>query len=249
MTDSHVHIGQYYNNYYDFRDVFKVIKNNGINEIICAYFLPRFLEKEPAIEFYEAVVEELIEAEVFSQRIGLNVRFLYWCDPFVIKEITLKKIFKKFHYYGIALHPKLHNWTGELQDQLLNIFEFCNEKKIPIYIHTGIEKIDEPMQFEPYISKFPKVEIHLAHCKDYSSIIKLFKKYPNLLGDTAFCPKQAYEEICKNGFKNRMLFGTDFPLTHWFHKGECLDNEINFENLQTEYQLAIKENCGSPKLS
>ena len=62
-------------------------------------------------------------------------------------------------------------------------------------------------------------------------------------------PKQAYEEICKNGFKNRMLFGTDFPLTHWFHKGECLDNEMNFENLQTEYQLAIKENCGSPKLS
>ena len=59
MKDWHVHIGQYFEEYYDYHDVFSVLKNTGINEIVLAYLTPRFIDKKNAVDFFHAVEEEL----------------------------------------------------------------------------------------------------------------------------------------------------------------------------------------------
>jgi predicted TIM-barrel fold metal-dependent hydrolase len=43
------------------------------------------------------------------------------------------------------------------------------------------------------------------------------RKYPNVFGDTAFAPKDRIDEIISEGFGKRLIFGTDFPITHYFY--------------------------------
>ncbi|MBQ2528885.1 MAG: hypothetical protein II547_01390, partial [Treponema sp.] len=93
MKDWHVHIGQYFEAYYDFHDVFQVLKNNGIEEAVVAYLTPRFDDEKYALDFFHAVVDELKEANHFAQDIGLKTDFLHWADPLVLKSIPLEKIF------------------------------------------------------------------------------------------------------------------------------------------------------------
>ena len=239
MTDYHTHIGQYYDSYYDFRDVFKVLKDNGIDENICAYFTPKFDKKEDSIAFCHAVEEELFEAGKFAGRIGLKTRFLYWADPLVLEELPLETIFSKFSYFGIAMHPFLHNWTTQYSNLVTEIFLFSDKHELPIFIHTGASALDQPMQFEQWFADFPNVQVHLAHCKEAEIIIKLFSKYKNIFGDTAFCPTDSYNKICEAGFKNRMLFGSDFPITHWYEQ----KGNPNFtqNSLHESYKQTLQE--------
>jgi hypothetical protein len=246
MTDYHTHIGQYYDSYYDFHDVFKVLKDNGIDENICAYFTPKFDKKDASIAFYHAVEEELFETGKFAETIGLKTRFLYWADPLVLEQLPLETIFSKFPYFGIALHPFLHNWTTQYSNLVSEIFSFSDKHKLPIFIHTGTSACDEPMQFEKWFVDFPNVEVHLAHCKEPKVIIKLFSKHQNLFGDTAFCPAESYNKICEAGLKNRMLFGSDFPITHWHEQQQNPNYDLNslsenYKKVLLEAKLFLKE--------
>ena len=71
-----------------------------------------------------------------------------------------------------------------------------------------------------------------------NSIIKVFRKYNNVCGDMSFCPKENFTKICKYGFKNRMLFGTDFPISHWLDKTNR-KNGVSEEILTNFYQKFI----------
>ena len=217
MKDWHVHIGQYFEEYYDYHNVFSAVKDNGINEIVLAYLTPRFIDEKNAVDFFLAVEEELNYAVQFAKGIELKVSCLYWADPLVLKIITLEQIFSNFPYSGIAIHPIVHDWVKLFPEMLSEIFDFSRKQRLPIFIHTGESESDRPIIFEKWFIDFPEVEVHLAHCKDSKSIIELFSKYQNLWGDTAFCPKDSYNAICNAGFQHRMYFGTDFPITHYYY--------------------------------
>jgi len=219
--DHHIHIGPYYNCYYDFHDVFSALRQNGVTAADCAYLTPRFDKSAPAKEYYEAVTEELREARAFSESIGLNVKFLHWCDPILLNNgLTLDKICSDFEYGGFAIHPRLHDWRPNVPAEaamLDMIFDFADHNKMEIYIHTGDSAEDNPALYEKWYRDYKNVTIHLAHCKAHNEIIRLFGLYDNLLGDTAFCPKESIEAIRQAGFGTRLLFGTDFPITHYYY--------------------------------
>ena len=218
--DHHIHIGPYYNCYYDFHDVFNALIKNGVTAADCAYLTPRFDEFAPAKEYYNAVTEELIAAKKYAYKIGLNVKFLHWCDPILLNNgMSLSEICRDFDYGGFAIHPRLHDWNPSVLKNvtLLNmIFDFADHNKMDIYIHTGCSDDDNPALFEQWYKDFPNVTVHLAHCKAHDEIIRLFGLYDNLLGDTAFCPNGSIEAIRQAGFGERLLFGTDFPITHYY---------------------------------
>lgn len=243
MHDIHTHIGQFNQFYYDYHDVFSVLRNNEITETTLAYLTPKFDDSKMALEFYYAVINELKEAKEFAQKIKFNINILHWADPLLFdKGISLENIFSDFDYSGIAIHPVLHEWSKKESEKLTKIFEFSRIKKIPVFIHTGISKCDEPLQFEKWFSDFPEVEVHLAHCKAADSIIYLFSKYENLFGDTAFCPKESFEKICRAGFKSRMSFGSDFPITHYWDNIESESDtiQVSYEDLKKNYKKVLK---------
>ena len=244
MHDIHTHIGQFYNTYYDFHSVFTALKNNGITETTFAYLTPLFTESNPAIDFYNAMTQETKDALEFAKKIGLKVNPLYWIDPMVLfGGIKLDSIMKDLDYKGLVVHPFLNDWNpaDEKKSNLLTqVFEFANSNGYEIYFHTGCSEKDNPLQFEKWFHDFPEVKVHLAHCKDPEPIIQLFSKYENLVGDTAFCPEDSYKAICDAGFKDRMFFGTDFPISHWYQHLNEKDFSIDEIALTESYGRTLK---------
>lgn len=243
--DHHIHIGPYYDCYYDFHDVFNALIKNGITTADCAYLTPRFDKFAPAREYYEAVLEELHLAEAYSKQIGLSVNFLHWVDPILLNGgMSLSEICRDFNYGGFAIHPRLHDWRPNVPEEaemLTAVFEFAEKNKMDIYIHTGDSDDDNPAQYEPWYRDYKNVTVHLAHCKAHNEIICLFGMYDNLVGDTAFCPKERCEAIRQAGFGNRLLWGTDFPITHYFQ--HCSENEIlvTAESLSENYADIVRD--------
>lgn len=244
MHDIHTHIGQFYNTYYDFHDVFMALKNNGIIETTFSYLTPLFTDYDSAIDFYKAMTEESKEAVTFAKQIGLKTNQLYWVDPILLLGgLSLDSVIKEGDYKGLVIHPLLNDWNPNKETNaslLTEVFKFAEKNKYEIYFHTGCSEKDNPLQFEKWFSVFSRVRVHLAHCKDSEPIIKLFSKYENLVGDTAFCPEDSYKAICNAGFKNRMFFGTDFPINHWYeHHGEEYF-PVNEKSLTENYAKTLK---------
>ena len=245
MHDIHTHIGQFYQTKYDFHNIFMALKNNGITETTFAYLTPLFTDSAPAIEFYNAMTQETKAALDFAKKIDLKVNPLYWIDPMVLFcGITLESILNDLDYKGLVVHPFLNDWnpSDEKRANLLTqIFEFAEKKNYEIYFHTGCSERDNPLNFEKWFVEYPQVKVHLAHCKDPEPIIKLFSKCKNLVGDTAFCPQDSYEAICKAGFKDRMFFGTDFPISHWYQHYRDGIFSSDEKSLTESYRKTLKE--------
>ena len=137
MHDIHTHIGQFYQTYYDYHDVFKALKNNGVDETTFAYLTPLFTESEPAIVFYNAMTQETKVALDFAKEIGLKVNPLYWIDPMVLSGgITLKSILDDLDYKGLVVHPFLNDWNPadkKRADLLIQVFEFAEKENYCIF--------------------------------------------------------------------------------------------------------------------
>lgn len=249
MTDHHVHIGNFKEAKYDFRDILSALRNNGVDGCVCAYLVPSFPDlgaeeaREKALECSRAALAETEAAAKFAGKIGLDAKFLYWADSAVLQGTSVEAEYAKFAYGGIAIHPFYQDWSGTHSGILTEMFEFARKEGAMLYLHTGCSPQDNPLQFERWFAQFPDVHVRLAHCKDAGPIIELFKKYPNLTGDTAFCPADSYGAICRAGFADRMFFGTDFPVTHYFEHSKDGNWENNAELLTRHYARAVKENA------
>ena len=123
-------------------------------------------------------------------------------------------------YKGFKVHPQTPDWNGvgDVSRLFQEICLYAAKYEYPILIHTGEDEVTRPDRFEKYFQEFSSVRFVLAHCKEASKIIPLFRKYENLRGDTAFCPADSYREISRAGFANRMQTGTDFPISEWYDR-------------------------------
>lgn len=238
MTDWHVHFGQYNDNScYSFLDVVESLKSNGVEDCWMAYLTPKFESLDPAKQSFFDIQNKIRECHQIP--VGITVHFLCWIDPLLVRSrfVSVEQYYSSNDYKGIAIHP-FHDWDDETLKQ---VFHFADRNSIPVFIHTGCSPNDNPMRFEFLFAAFPQVEVHLAHCKDATSIVYLFSKYQHLFGDVAFCPKDSYFSICDSGFKDRILFGTDFPITHWYQHFEEEHKSNSVEELAESYKQTLEE--------
>ncbi len=217
VFDCHVHFGQYYDLYYRPSLVVKALYRNGVRRAwvssTTACIAPDSFEEAQYLSRH--IDDEVEEALAEAGKCGMLLVPLYWAVP--KRYDNLDKV-DGFVYAGFKIHPKIGEWDGKIGNKLLHDICTCAaRKKFPILIHTGVDTIDSPSRFETYFANFPDVTFVLAHCQTAREVIHLFEKYDNLLGDTAFCPLDNYEQIYRAGFGSRMLWGTDFPITHWYH--------------------------------
>ena len=236
IIDHHTHIGTFYNTCYDYKTVFTALKKCNVSEITCAHLTPKFESSQNAVHFYNETLTTLQNAKTFSKSLGFTVHFLAWLDPLVLECISLEKICSDFSYSGFALHPMLHEWAGVYEKLLTLIFNYADKNALGIFLHTGVSFADNPTRFEKWFRTFPNVSVRLAHCKDAATIIPLFEKYKNLSGDTAFCPHDSFDAICNAGFRSRMYFGTDFPITHWWQKQHDTAPRVSESELVENYK-------------
>jgi len=215
MTDNHVHIGQYYDIYYDPLEIMDVVMSAGMEGM-------SFSSTSSCIEniLYSEIEKEIV---FFLSGISFTaeiIRPFFWYIPdYINQNITIKNAFGSIPYKGIKIHPYAHNWdfddTRHLE-ALHSLFDYAAENNLPVLIHTGFSGVDNANRFEPFISEYRNVKCILAHCRPIDTTIAMLKKYANAYCDTAFVPGTDVQKIILVGLKDKILLGSDFPITHFY---------------------------------
>jgi len=213
IIDSHIHIGQYCESYYEPLEILRIVAEQGLK--YCAYSSTTSGEGNLK---YSKIEKEISDAiKVFPP---LKFKPYFWFVPsYIEKGINARNAFENLPYKGIKIHPRLGRWDFSDKSQvkaLHSLFGYACENKIPVLIHTGPDPFEKPEFFEPFFIEYPSVKFILAHCRPVYESIAMFVLYKNVYGDTAFLPEQDLRKIVKAGFRKRVILGSDFPITHYF---------------------------------
>jgi predicted TIM-barrel fold metal-dependent hydrolase len=150
-------------------------------------------------------------------------------------EQTLDEI-EGLNLRGIRLLPHAQFFNPADNDNLELVGQFCQETGAILMSHCGcgfgpFELPDfcqnaHPLNWEPFLKKFPDVDLVLAHFGAYSpqipglwlhEVLQLGKRYRNLYGDLAAVPwllqdDRMVEEIRRTMGFDRVLFASNYPL-------------------------------------
>jgi predicted TIM-barrel fold metal-dependent hydrolase len=215
MIDSHVHIGQFREIYFEFDTVFDVIFNCGkIDKIV--YSSTSSCKPKVQYDFVRNEIEKALQkypAEVASP--------LFWVVPdYVNQRISVGKTMTDLPYTGFKLHPYGNDWdfenNMEQTDIIHAVFDYADRRDMTVLIHTGESGVDRPGRFERFFGEYENAKVILAHCRPAGETIEIMQKYKNVYGDTAFVPKSTINAVKAAGLENRLIFGTDFPITHYY---------------------------------
>ena len=234
MLDSHVHIGQFKEEYYGAGAVFDAIFHSGkVDRVIYSSTSSCFHDVK-----YELVRKE-IEATLKQYPASIALPLFWFTPGYITQGVRISAAMNDLPYGGFKLHPLGNKWDFENDtkqcDSLNEIFDYADKHQLPILIHTGESGVDRPDRFGRFFGGCENAKIILAHCRPPGETINMMQKYPNVLGDTAFAPKERIDEIQRAGFGSRLLFGTDFPITHYFH------GRNRGISLQEQYKLDLEQ--------
>ncbi|GHV25453.1 hypothetical protein AGMMS4952_03220 [Spirochaetia bacterium] len=222
MTDNHVHIGQFCETWYEPLEVLGIVTEAGITDVV--YSSTTSGKDEVRYKEIEHEIRE-VTAEYPPDKME---PFFWYIPPYIDEGITIENAFQNLPYGGIKLHPRCHRWN--LQDRkhldcLHTLFGSAQDSGVPILIHTGEDDFEKPAFFEQFIAEYRDVRCILAHCRPVLETIAMFRTYKNVYGDTAFLPEANLQKIIQAGFGERLFLGTDFPITHYFTRGNTETNE------------------------
>lgn len=214
MTDYHVHIGQFNETYYEPSQIVEIALEQGVDNI--------WLSSTTACDHRVEYKEIAAEIESVCCEFGESVSpYLWYCPYYGGKDLSVEKLMDDLPYKGIKIHPRAHSW--DFSDTTIlktthSIFSYVEDENVPILIHTGYDKLDEANKFSKFFRLYPQAKVILAHCRPIDQTLDFIDKYENVYCDTAFTDRKSRKEIRDCGYENKLLFGTDFPITHYFAK-------------------------------
>jgi predicted TIM-barrel fold metal-dependent hydrolase len=224
-VDNHLHIGQFYEVYYEPFEVLRIVTEAGITDAVYS----STTSTKDGVRYRE--VEQEI-AGVISRYPAENFEpFLWYIPPWIDEGIRVESAFQNLPYGGIKLHPRAHRWNlhdKKHLDCLHSLFAYAQEKGLPVLIHTGEDDFEKPAFFSLFFSQYPQVKFILAHCRPAPDTIAMFRAHGNVYGDTAFLSVERYRQIVGAGFKGRLVPGTDFPITHYYNRNSGISPEKQY---------------------
>lgn len=144
----------------------------------------------------------------------------------------LRTDFEKLGLVGLYLNTaRLHMYPDD--PRLTPLYEVCREMEKPIVFQAGLclepdalAKYCRPVDFEPVISRYPEINMCLAHMgwPWVQETAALLLKYPNLYANTALMnfdgPYQIYRKVFRedmgeywveHNLADQLMFGSDSP--------------------------------------
>ena len=152
---------------------------------------------------------------------------------------------------GVKLHPDIQAF--KLDDyRCLKIYEICEEKGLPLLIHTGDYRYDfsNPNRMLPILDIYTNLIIvgaHLGGWSIYDEAAEKYKKYKNFYVDCSssfhYLKPEKAKEIIRTYGAERVLFGTDYPM--WEAKDEL---EYFFSLGLEEWEIRCILNMNAKKI-
>jgi hypothetical protein len=218
MIDNHVHIGQFEDVYYDPLEVADIV-------LAAAPGIIDGLAFSSTTSCVGGVSYRRIEKEICGLLASLhgateNARPYFWFIPDYIEQgVGIGNAGGVIPYQGIKLHPYAQHWDFENPahaDALHGLFDYAALHELPVLIHTGHSGVDSADRFERFFAEYRNVRFVLAHCRPLDTAVAILNKYCNVYCDTAFVPDANMQTLINAGLKDRIIFGTDFPITHYY---------------------------------
>jgi len=209
----HVHVGQFKEKYYDPLQIGEILIEELDLEAIS-------VSSTTSCGNYNIATISL-EIEKLYQKMGSKIFHFLWLHPEYLPD-------RDWNYKssipinGIKIHPYAQNWN---QVQLRKAWELASDWNIPILLHTGGDPRAYPLVFLSIISDFPEVQVCMAHGRPNNQLIEVLKQCPNVLTDTAFQNLEDIQRIISQGYTDRILYGSDFPITSYYSQNDYLSSE------------------------
>lgn len=209
LFDAHTHVGQFYDLYTSPTELKAFFDSVGVE---------RFAASSTTIcaGDYEKVMDEIKELVAICGNRFLPV---LWITPSMLKDGGLFKMMDSgISWQCLKIHPQLHPmaWQGN-SHEMKWVVSMASVLQMPLLIHTGEMEGCYPKFYEKTIAGFPNVTFILAHGRPINDTIKLMKKHSNVWVDTAFMPIEHICKLCDEKLSERVLWGTDYPITKYYN--------------------------------
>ncbi|BBO83098.1 hypothetical protein DSCO28_36640 [Desulfosarcina ovata subsp. sediminis] len=212
ICDAHTHIGRFKEStYFSASDV--ITKLQKLN--ICKWAIS---STSTCTQNFDVVRNELYEVLSLS---GSKAILQLWLTPDMLKTSQDLSIYFDLPFQGIKIHGNADSWEP-MGRELIRVFEIARERNLPILLHTGGFSNCEAGVYRKVCEKFEDVTVILGHGRPVQQALQMVLDLPNVWLDTAFMAIDDMRTIVLNGGKNKVLFGTDFPIDEFFYPNQSL---------------------------
>jgi uncharacterized protein len=222
VNDSHIHVGQFYDKYYS---------SEYIHSVVSALKINKYLVSSTTIceENYTKVISEIQQLIKLDEE---KVFPMLWVTPkmFISNELSLM-IKSGINWKCIKIHGFIHNWPPN-GNHFKQIIDLASVMQVPILIHSGGNKKCDAGSYLRVIKKHPEQMFILAHGRPIDEAVSVLKQTSNAYVDTAFMPLEDIKLLVDNAFEEKILFGTDFPIT--IHNEPNIPDTVWYKNLISE---------------
>lgn len=202
LFDIHVHMGQYFDDYYTPPRVLRTLKCAGITHFAYSS-TSNVVTDEPAFMREERdAMHELSEGRAVA---------LLWVTHSMLRKSRDLSLFLDEGIRGLKVHGGSERWLPKGKP-LERIFDIAEERNLAVMLHTGEKDECFAGIYGPIIKKHPKVKVILAHGRPLAQTMDVLRSCPNAFVDTAFMPHEHLRVLLQEGFADRVLFGTDTPI-------------------------------------
>jgi predicted TIM-barrel fold metal-dependent hydrolase len=217
MVDSHIHIGQFKNVYYDPLEITDIVISSGMEGL--AFSSTTSCKDNVSYREIEKEIARFLSQTPYTPE---TVRPFFWYIPdYISGGIGIENACNVIPYKGIKIHPYAQHWDFENSAHigaLHSLFDYASRGKLPVLIHTGHSGVDSADRFESFFAEYTNTQFILAHSRPLETAVKMLKRYANVFCDTAFVPESCIQKIGKSGLKDKIIFGSDFPITHYYNQ-------------------------------
>lgn len=216
--DCHVHIGQFYDSYWQPHTIIETLKKNGVHG---CYFSSttsclKWSSDEEKQYILKHIEDEVDEALFIAKKINFDGKALYW--PIIEHHkdgFTIEEVMKSKKYSGFKIHTLQSGWDDVNDKYIYTLFDeichYADLKKMPILIHCGVNECSYPSRFDEWFGKYKDIKFILAHMRPVDIVINEMAKHENVWADTALAEEGDIKKVFDAGFADRVLYGTDYP--------------------------------------
>ena len=209
LFDFHVHMGQYFDDYYTPPRILRTLRLTGITHF--AYSSTSTIVTDDP----DFLLEERVAMYELSEG---RAKPILWVTHDMLKrspDLSLYMNDAGGKIRGLKVHGVSEKWLPKGRE-LQRVFNIAQERGLFVKLHTGEREECEAEMYRGICTKFPDVRVVLSHGRPILQAIDMLRHCPNTFVDTSFMPHSHFQSLInvaqQEGFTDRILFGTDTPI-------------------------------------
>lgn len=207
--DSHIHIGQFYDQNHTPEQVDGFLREVGVHTYA--------VSSTTTCLDYKRALKEMQEVVRIG---GKRVVPVLWVAPAMLHDGWLEHALDcGIEWRCLKIHGYFHNWNPD-GAEVEQVVAAAQRLQAPLLLHTGGRPASDCGSYLNLIRRHPEQRFILAHSRPVDQAIEVMTQCPNAWADTAFTPKEDIAQLIERGFADRVLFGTDYPLHNFFYSGQ-----------------------------